>query len=96
MLDTPAYCRGVRWRCAACRRASERPLPAPLEPMRAGLSPLVNAVVAHLQAFGPASTTDLANATKTERRALVKSLEASTRVGYEHKTKVWRLREVKT
>ena len=98
VLDTPAYCRGVGWRCAACRRALERPMPASLEPMalRAGHSPIVNAVVAHLQAFGPASTTDLANATKTERRALVKACEASTRVGYEHKTKVWRLREVKT
>ena len=75
VLDTPVYCRGVGWRCAACRRLG-RPLPAP--------------------AFGPASTTDLANATKTGRRALVKSLEASTRVGYEHKSKTWRLREVKT
>lgn len=73
-------------------------MPAPLEPMalRAWHSPIVNAAVAHLEAFGPSTTTDLANATKTERRALMKSLEASTRVGYEHKTKVWRLREVKT
>ena len=94
VLDTPRYCRGVQWRCTRCRKAHERPLPAPLEPMalRAGHSPIVNAAVAHLQAFGPASTTDLANATKTERRALVKSLEASTRVGYEHKSKTWRLK----
>lgn len=97
VLDTPAYCRGVQWRCTRCRKAQERPLPSPLEPMalRAGHSPLVNAVVAHLQAFGPSTTTDLVHATHTERKALVKSLEASTRVGYEHKSKTWRLREVK-
>lgn len=85
VLDTPRYCRGVQWRCAACRRALERPL-------RAGLSPVVNAVVAHLQAFGPSTTKDLANATKSERRQLTKSLEASTRVGYDHKSKTWRLK----
>ena len=97
VLDTPAYCRGVGWRCAACRQAQERPLPSPLEPMalRAGHSPIVNAAVAHLEAFGPSTTTDLVHATHTERKSLVKSLEASTRVGYEHKSKTWRLREVK-
>jgi len=98
VLDTPRYCRGVQWRCAACRQARERPLPAPLEPMalRAGHSPIVNAAVAHLEAFGPSTTTDLVHATHTERRALVKACEASTRVGYEHKSKTWRLREVNT
>ena len=94
VLDTPAYCRGAQWRCAACRKAQERPMPSPLEPMalRAGHSPIVNAVVAHLEAFGPSTTTDLVHATHTERKALVKSLEASTRVGYEHKSKTWRLK----
>lgn len=101
VLDTPAYAKAtagkpppVQWRCAACRRALERPLPAPLEPMalRAGHSPIVNAAVAHLEAFGPSTTTDLVHATHTERKALVKSLEASTRVGYEHKSKTWRLK----
>lgn len=94
VLDTPRYCRGVQWRCAACRRALERPMPAPLEPMglRAGLSPVVNAVVAHLQAFGPSTTKDLGIATHTDRRQLTRSLSASTRVGYDHRKKVWTLR----
>jgi len=98
VLDAPSYRCAVQWRCAACRQARERPLPAPLEPMalRAGHSPIVNAAVAHLEAFGPSTTTDLVHATHTERRALVKACEASTRVGYEHKSKTWRLREVKT
>lgn len=69
-------------------------MPAPLEPMalRAGLSPVVNAVVAHLQAFGPSTTKDLGIATHTDRRQLTKSLSASTRVGYDHRKKVWTLR----
>lgn len=94
VLDTPAYCRGVEWRCAACRRAREprTPMPIPLPAASPGKSFVIDSVVAHLRVVGGATMNELVEVTGAGAIPLRKSMDASSRVGYDHTQKQWKLR----
>ena len=67
------------------------PIPLP-SATKSGLSPVVDDVVAHLKTVGGATMTELVEVTGAGAMSLRKSMEASSRVGYDHTQKQWRLK----
>ena len=104
VLDTPTYCRGVEWRCAACRQARQPMMPVMI-PLGAQydtnkVSPITTRVREYLRENGAATMADLLAlfGGEYDKKAIAQSLGASRWIerAWDGTKDYWRLKEVKT